>query len=77
MTTELKNKIDLLIVDLQEYRDGNDNITDFHIIASMMEIKDDICDGILESPERLAQYREEKKDPRSTEQHTFYVRDTN
>ena len=73
MTTELKNKIDLLIVDLQEYRDGNDNITDFHIIASMMEIKDDICDGVLDSPERLAKYRKDKNDPRSTEQHTFYV----
>lgn len=47
MTTELKNKIDLLIVDLQEYRDGNNNITDFHIIASMNEIKNDICDGVL------------------------------
>jgi len=47
MTTELKNKIDLLIIDLQEYRDGNDNITDFHIIASMIDIKNDICDGVL------------------------------
>ena len=57
MRTELKNKIDLLIVDLQEYCDGNDNISDFHIIASMNDIKNDICDGVLES----------------TEQHTFYV----
>ena len=70
MTTELKNKIDLLIVDLQEYRDGNNNITDFHIIASMLEIKDDIIDGVLGSDERTAKYREDK---RSTEQHTFYV----
>ena len=60
MRTELKNKIDLLIIDLQEYCNGNNNITDFHIIASMIEIKDDICDGVLESPERLAQYREAK-----------------
>jgi hypothetical protein len=57
MRTELKNKIDLLIVDLQEYRDGNNNITDFHIIASMNEIKNDICDYILDN----------------TEQHTFYI----
>ena len=42
MTTELKNKIDLLIVDLQEYRDGNDNITDFHIAASLIELKDEL-----------------------------------
>ena len=47
MRTELKNKIDLLIVDLQEYCDGNNNISDFHIIASMNEIKNDICDGVL------------------------------
>ena len=73
MTTELKNKIDLLIVDLQEYRDGNNNITDFHIIASMNEIKNDICDGVLNSPERLAEMREARYDQRSTEQHTFYV----
>jgi len=51
MSTELKNKIDLLIVDLQEYRDGNDNITDFHIIASMLDVKDEICDGVTESIE--------------------------
>ena len=73
MTTELRNKIDLLIVDLQEYCDGNNNITDFHIIASMNDIKNDICDGVLGSEERLAKYREDKNDPRSTEQHTFYV----
>ena len=74
MTTELKNKIDLLIVDLQEYRDGNDNISDFHIVASLMDVKDDICDGVLESPERVAKYWYQKKnDPRSAEQHTFYV----
>ena len=42
MTTELKNKIDLIIVDLQEYRDGNDNISDFHIAASLIELKDKI-----------------------------------
>jgi hypothetical protein len=47
MNTELKNKIDLLIVDLQEYRDGNNNITDFHICASLIDVKDDICDGII------------------------------
>jgi hypothetical protein len=51
MRTELKNKIDLLIVDLQEYRDGNNNITDFHIIASMLDVKDDICDGVTGSVE--------------------------
>ncbi len=45
-------------MDLQEYRDGNDNITDFHIIASMIEIKDDICDYIIDN----------------TEQHTFYIK---
>ena len=48
MTTELKNKIDLLIVDLQEYRDGNNNITDFHICASLIELKDAICDGVIQ-----------------------------
>ena len=57
MTTELKNKINLLITDLEEYRDGNNNISDFHICASLIEIKDDICDGITES----------------VEQHTFYI----
>ena len=57
MTTELKNRINTLITDLEEYRDGNDNITDFHIIASMNEIKNDICDYILDN----------------TEQHTFYI----
>ena len=51
MRTELKNKIDLLIVDLQEYRDGNNNITDFHIIAPMLDVKDDICDGVTGSVE--------------------------
>lgn len=73
MTTELKNKIDLLIVDLQEYRDGNNNITDFHIIASMHDIKNDICDGVLESPERIAEYREAKNHQREMEQSTWYV----
>lgn len=48
MTTELKNKIDLLIVDLQEYRDGNNNISDFHICASLIDVKDDICDGVIQ-----------------------------
>jgi hypothetical protein len=48
MTTELKNKINLLITDLEEYRDGNNNITDFHICASLLEIKDDICDGVIQ-----------------------------
>lgn len=57
MRAELKNKIDLLIVDLQEYRDGNDHISDFHIIASMNVIKNDICDGVLGK----------------MDQHTFYV----
>jgi len=73
MRTELKNKIDLLIVDLKEYCDGNNNITDFHICASLIEIKDDICDGVLNSPERLAQYREAKDHQREMEQHTWYV----
>ena len=73
MRTELKNKIDLLIVDLQEYCDGNNNITDFHIIASMNDIKNDICDGVLGSDERLAEYREAKDHQREIEQHTWYV----
>ena len=47
MTTELKNKINLLITDLEEYRDGNNNITDFHICASLIDVKDDICDGVI------------------------------
>ena len=60
MTTELKNKIDLLIVDLQEYRDGNNNITDFHIIASMNDIKNDICDGVLGQIEQHTIYYEKR-----------------
>ena len=48
MTTELKNKINLLITDLEEYRDGNDNISDFHIVASLLELKDAICDGVIQ-----------------------------
>ena len=48
MTTELKNKINLLITDLEEYRDGNDNISDFHIAASLLELKDAICDGVIQ-----------------------------
>jgi len=56
MTTELKNKIDLLIVDLQEYRDGNNNITDFHICASLIDVKDEICDAITESVEQSTWY---------------------
>lgn len=48
MTTELKNKIDLLIVDLQEYRNGNNNISDFHIASSLLELKDMICDGVIQ-----------------------------
>lgn len=42
MNNYLKAKIDLLITDLQEFRDGNDNISDFHIAASLIEIKDEI-----------------------------------
>ena len=48
MTTELKNKINLLITDLEEYRDGNNNISDFHIAASLLELKDAICDGVIQ-----------------------------
>lgn len=48
MTTELKNKINLLITDLEEYRDGNDNISDFYIAASLLELKDAICDGVIQ-----------------------------
>jgi hypothetical protein len=48
MTTDLKNKINLLITDLEEYRDGNDNISDFHIAASLLELKDVICDGVIQ-----------------------------
>ena len=47
MNTELKNKINLLITDLEEYRDGNDNISDFHIAVSLLELKDVICDGMI------------------------------
>lgn len=47
MTTDLKNKINLLITDLEEYRDGNDNISDFHIASSLLELKDAICDGVI------------------------------
>jgi len=71
--TEFKDKLDLLIVDLQEYRDENANITDFHIITSMREVINHIFDGVLSSPERHAQYHDAKKDIKSTEQHTFYV----
>ena len=48
MTTDLKNKINLLITDLEEYRDGNDNISDLHIAASLLELKDVICDGVIQ-----------------------------
>ena len=70
--TEFKNKLDLLIVDLQEYRDENANITDFHIIMSMNEVRNHIFDTVLASPEKHAQYHAEifEKTP---EQHTFYV----
>ncbi len=47
MRESLKNKIDLLITDLQEYRDGNGNITDGHIAISLIELKDEICDYII------------------------------
>ena len=47
MNTELKNRINTLITDLEEYRDGNDNISDFHIAASLLELKDAICDGMI------------------------------
>jgi hypothetical protein len=47
MTTELKNRINTLITDLEEYRDGNDNISDFHIAVSLLELKDVICDGMI------------------------------
>ena len=47
MTTELKNRINTLITDLDEYRDGNDNISDFHIAVSLLELKDVICDGMI------------------------------
>lgn len=70
--TEFKNKLDLLIVDLQEYRDENANITDFHIIMSLNEVKDVIFNGILDSPERHAQYHAEILE-NTPEQHTFYV----
>ena len=70
--TEFKNKLDLLIVDLQEYRDENANITDFHIIMSMNEVRNAIFDGVLASPEKHAQYHEEIK-ANTPEQHTFYV----
>jgi len=42
MNEHLKAKINLLINDLQEYRDGNDNVSDFHIAASLIEMKDEI-----------------------------------
>ena len=48
MNTELKNRINLLITDLEEYRDGNDNISDFHIASSLLELKDAICDGVIQ-----------------------------
>ena len=47
MTTELKNRINTLITDLEEYRDGNNNISDFHIAVSLLELKDVICDGMI------------------------------
>ena len=47
MNTELKNRINTLITDLEEYRDGNNNISDFHIAVSLLELKDVICDGMI------------------------------
>ena len=69
--TEFKQKLDLLIVDLQEYRDENANITDFHIIMSLNEVKNAIFDGVLASPEKHAQYHAEIVE-NTPEQHTIY-----
>ena len=39
MTVEEKHKIKLLIIDLQEYIDGNSNITEVDIARSLNDIK--------------------------------------
>lgn len=49
MNNKLKAKIDLLITDLQEFRDGNDNVSDFDIVTSLIELKDEILKPKVET----------------------------